>query len=97
VGFLEVAPAELAGEGPEAHGTLSRPERACYLAFAATLPESRGAGAGGALTQAALAWAHDAGYTSIVTDWRVANLLASRFWPRRGFRTTFLRLYRSIP
>jgi hypothetical protein len=27
----------------------------------------------------------------------VTNLLASRFWPRRGFRTTFLRLYRSIP
>ena len=31
------------------------------------------------------------------TDWRVTNLLASRFWPRRGFRTTFLRLYRHIP
>jgi hypothetical protein len=27
----------------------------------------------------------------------VTNLLASRFWPRRGFRTSFLRLYRSIP
>jgi hypothetical protein len=27
----------------------------------------------------------------------VTNLLASRFWPRRGFRTTFLRVYRSIP
>jgi hypothetical protein len=27
----------------------------------------------------------------------VGYLLASRFWPRRGFRTTFLRLYRSIP
>jgi hypothetical protein len=33
----------------------------------------------------------------MLTDWRVTNLLASRFWPRRGFRTTFLRLYRSIP
>jgi hypothetical protein len=27
----------------------------------------------------------------------VTNLLASRFWPKRGFRTAFLRLYRSIP
>jgi hypothetical protein len=33
----------------------------------------------------------------MVTDWRVTNLLASRFWPRRGFRTSFVRLYRSIP
>jgi hypothetical protein len=31
------------------------------------------------------------------TDWRITNLPASRFWPRRGIRTTFLRLHRSIP
>ena len=37
------------------------------------------------------------GYTAMTTDWRVTNLLASRFWPKRGFRTTFLRLNRSIP
>jgi len=33
----------------------------------------------------------------MTTDWRVTNLWASRFWPKRGFRTAFLRLYRSIP
>jgi hypothetical protein len=33
----------------------------------------------------------------MVTDWRVTNLLSSRFWPKRGFRPVFLRLYRSIP
>ena len=33
----------------------------------------------------------------MVTDWRVTNLLASRFWPQRGFRETFVRLYRHIP
>jgi hypothetical protein len=33
----------------------------------------------------------------MVTDWRVTNLLASRFWPHRGFRPSVLRLYRSIP
>jgi ribosomal protein S18 acetylase RimI-like enzyme len=73
------------------------PERACYLAFASTLPEARGSGIGVALTDASLAAAAEDGYTSMVTDWRVTNLLASRFWPRRGFRSAFYRLYRSIP
>jgi hypothetical protein len=44
-----------------------------------------------------LAWAHEHGYGSMTTDWRMTNLLASRFWPKRGFRPTFLRMYRSIP
>lgn len=78
------------------HG-LSLPPNACYLCFAVTLPEARGSGIGVALTDACLARAADLGYAAMVTDWRVANLLASRFWPKRGFRTTFLRLYRSIP
>jgi ribosomal protein S18 acetylase RimI-like enzyme len=78
------------------HG-LTLPERASYLAFAATLPEARGSGVGVALTDAVLARARDEGYECMVTDWRVTNLLASRFWPRRGFRPMFLRLYRSIP
>jgi ribosomal protein S18 acetylase RimI-like enzyme len=78
------------------HGLVA-PEGAAYLAFASTLPESRGSGIGVALTDATLAAAAKDGYTTIVTDWRVTNLLASRFWPRRGFRPAFLRLYRSIP
>jgi ribosomal protein S18 acetylase RimI-like enzyme len=76
---------------------LMLPERACYLAFASTLPEARGSGIGVALTDASLAAAREDGYSVMVTDWRVTNLLASRFWPRRGFQTAFLRLYRSIP
>ncbi len=79
------------------HTGLGRPQPACYLAFAATVPEARGSGIGTALTDAGLAWAAEQGYEVMVTDWRVTNLLASRFWPRRGFRTSFLRLYRSIP
>jgi ribosomal protein S18 acetylase RimI-like enzyme len=78
------------------HG-LMEPERAAYLAFASTLPDSRGSGIGVALTEAMLKAARDQGYAAMVTDWRVTNLLASRFWPRRGFRPAFLRLYRSIP
>lgn len=91
-GLFQVAPVELSS----VHGGLARPAQACYLAFAVTVPDLRGSGAGLALTDAAFAWAHDAGYATMVTDWRVTNLLSSRFWPRRGFRLTFLRLYRSL-
>jgi ribosomal protein S18 acetylase RimI-like enzyme len=70
---------------------------AAYLAFAVTLPEARGSGIGRALTDASLAWAAREGFRIVVTDWRETNLLASRFWPARGFRRSFLRLYRSIP
>jgi ribosomal protein S18 acetylase RimI-like enzyme len=93
VGNLVVTPVEKSGM----HADLARPERGCYLAFAVTDPEVRGLGVGLALTQASFAWAHEQGYKTMVTDWRVTNLLASRFWPRRGFRLSFLRLYRSIP
>jgi ribosomal protein S18 acetylase RimI-like enzyme len=79
------------------HTSLARVENAAFLGFAATLPEARGSGAGLALTNAGLDWAREHGYPVVVVDWRETNLLASRFWPRRGFRRTFLRLYRSIP
>jgi ribosomal protein S18 acetylase RimI-like enzyme len=85
-----------AGMSMHYHG-LMEPDRAAYLAFASTLPHSRGSGIGVALTEAVLARATEDGYAAMVTDWRVTNLLASRFWPRRGFRPAFLRLYRSIP
>ena len=49
-----------------------------------------------ALTQASFAWARERGYEAMVTDWRATNLLSSRFWPRRGFRPTFLRLHRLV-
>jgi GNAT superfamily N-acetyltransferase len=75
---------------------LARAPGHCYLAWGATVPAVRGTGAGLLLMQAADAWAHDAGYTAMTIDWRVANLLASRFWPRRGFRPTFLRLCRNV-
>jgi ribosomal protein S18 acetylase RimI-like enzyme len=79
------------------HRGLAQPDGAAYLGWAASLPDVRGSGAGVALTDAAFAWAHDHGYATMVTDWRETNLLSSRFWPGRGFRRSFLRLYRSIP
>jgi GNAT superfamily N-acetyltransferase len=92
VGNFVAAPVEITAM----HSGLARPERAAFLGYAVTLPEVRGSGAGVALTNAVFAWARDEGYPTIVTDWRVTNLLSSRFWPRRGFRPTFLRLHRAI-
>ena len=93
VGAFQLVPVELSSM----HSSLARPQGAVLLNWAATRPDVRGAGVGVALTAGAFAWARELGYETMVTDWRMTNLLASRFWPRRGFRTTFLRLYRSIP
>jgi len=79
-----------------AHNGLAKPDNAGFLGFAAVLPSARGRGAGRALGEAVLQWSADTGYTSVVTDWRVTNLLSSRAWPRLGFRQTFHRLHRLI-
>src|SRR3954451_10709039 len=73
------------------------PRDAIDLAGASTFPAARGSGAGRALTEHVLHWACENGYPTMITDWRMTNLLASRFWPKRGFRTAFLRLYRALP
>jgi predicted N-acetyltransferase YhbS len=73
------------------------PSNSIDLAQASTEPDLRGSGVGLALTAHVLTWAHEHGFPTMVTDWRMTNLFASRFWPKRGFRETFLRLYRSIP
>jgi ribosomal protein S18 acetylase RimI-like enzyme len=93
VGQLLMVPVEKSSM----HVGLARPERAAFLGYAATLPAARGSGAGLGLTSAGFVWAREHRYPVIVVDWRETNLLASRFWPARGFRRTFLRLYRSIP
>jgi GNAT superfamily N-acetyltransferase len=67
------------------------------LAAASTVPEARGTGVGRALTAHVLSWAHENRHPVMTIDWRMTNLWASRFWPNRGFRPTFLRLHRSIP
>lgn len=83
-------------EKSSAHSGLAQPDNAGFLAYAAVFPEARGLGAGRALGEAVLNWAAEVGYTSVVTDWRVTNLLSSRAWPRLGFVQTFHRLHRMI-
>lgn len=78
-------------------GELRVPASNIDLAFAVTRDEVRGSGAGLALTAFALRWAHEQGFRSMTVDWRSVNLLSSRFWPRRGFRPQYLRLYRAVP
>jgi GNAT superfamily N-acetyltransferase len=78
-------------------GDLRVPADNIDLADAATLDDVRGTGVGVALTSYALAWAREHGFRSMTVDWRSVNLLASRFWPKRGFRPQYLRLYRAVP
>ena len=83
-------------EKSSSHAGPARPDNAGLLGFAAVLPEARGLGAGRALGEAVLAWSSEAGFDSVVTDWRVTNLLSSRAWPALGFRPTFIRLHRLV-
>ena len=78
-------------------GDLRIPPGNVDLSFAATRQDVRGDGVGLALTRWALAWAAEHDCTSVTVDWRMVNLLSSRFWPRRGFRPQYLRLYRAVP
>lgn len=78
-------------------GDLRVPSGNIDLAHAEVSEELRGRGVGLALTAHVLAYAHEHGFRSMTTDWRSVNLLSSRFWPRRGFRPQYLRLYRAVP
>ena len=78
-------------------GDLRVPNSNIDLSHAATLPAARRSGVSLALTGHALTWAHEHGFRSMTTDWRLVNLLSARHWPRRGFRPTYYRLYRALP
>ena len=69
---------------------------ALHLASTAVIPEDRGTGVGRLLTAFALRQAGELGLPRLKTNWRVTNLVASRYWPARGFKLTHLRLVRRI-
>ena len=75
---------------------LAVPDGATYLGSTMTLPEERGRGVARALLRFVLERGRDAGASHCVTNWRTTNLLASRTWPRLGFRHTHHRLVRHL-
>ena len=72
-------------------------DEALHIASTAVLTASRDRGVGLALTTHALALAAESGHPRVWTNWRVTNLVASRYWPARGFRLARLRLVRRLP
>lgn len=90
VGFQCYFPAEVTDDN------LLIPEQCAELSIGGTRESARGRGIGQALTRHGLAHARASGYRTCLADWRSASLLASRFWPRRGFRPVAYRLVRRI-
>jgi ribosomal protein S18 acetylase RimI-like enzyme len=89
-GFQAYFSAEMSDDNPLV------PPECVDLSVAATHPDLRGRGVGSALTQTGLADAAARGYTACVVDWRVTNLISSRFWPRQGFQPAVYRLVRRV-
>lgn len=98
----------MALEKHEALGTVGfRPEeetdtqmlaspRTVYLSVAATKPEARGRGISTVLSWHGLRQAQQEGYEICYSNWISPNLLASRFWPRFGFKDAAYRLAKKV-
>lgn len=70
--------------------------RTIYLSVAATKPEARGRGISTVLSGHGLEQARKDGYEICYTNWISPNLLASRFWPRFGFKDAAYRLAKKV-
>ena len=70
--------------------------RTVYLSVAATKPQARGRGLSTILTWHGLVQARKEGYEICYTNWISPNLLASRFWPRFGFKDVAYRLAKKV-
>jgi GNAT superfamily N-acetyltransferase len=82
-------------EEEEATQMLASPHTV-YLSVAATKPGARGRGLSAALTWRGLEQARKEGYEICYTNWISPNLLASRFWPRFGFKDVAYRLAKKV-
>jgi GNAT superfamily N-acetyltransferase len=82
-------------EQEEATQMLASP-RTVYLSVAATKPRARGRGLSTALSWHGLEQARKEGYEICYTNWISPNLLASRFWPRFGFKDVAYRLAKKV-
>jgi GNAT superfamily N-acetyltransferase len=72
------------------------PPRTLYLSVAATKPQARGRGISTVLSWLGLKQAQQDGYEICYSNWISPNLLASRFWPRFGFRDAAYRLAKKV-
>lgn len=70
--------------------------RTIYLSVAATKPQARGRGISTALTWHGLEHARKAGFEVCYTNWISPNFLASRFWPRFGFKDVAYRVAKKV-
>ncbi|PWK11561.1 GNAT family N-acetyltransferase [Tumebacillus permanentifrigoris] len=75
---------------------LLTPTSCISLGVGGTSPAARGVGVGTALVRQGFQHAKASGFTNCSTDWRMTNLLSSRFWPRLGFQPVAYRLFRQI-
>ncbi|HSR48836.1 MAG TPA: GNAT family N-acetyltransferase [Anaerolineales bacterium] len=75
---------------------LGVPADAAHLASTAVLEPARGRGIGAAMLAEIMRLAAEAGYRHLVTNWRITNLSASRFWESRGFQPIYHRLHRTL-
>lgn len=80
----------------EADADMLASPRTAYLSVAATQPQARGRGISTALTWRGLEQARQDGYEVCYTNWISPNLLASRFWPRFGFKDVAYRLAKKV-
>lgn len=88
----------MVGFRPEEEGDTSMlaSPRTAYLSIAATKPQARGRGLSTALTWHGLEQARKDGFEICYTNWISPNLLASRFWPRFGFKDVAYRLSKRV-
>jgi len=70
--------------------------RTMYLSVAATKPQARGRGISTALSWHGLEQACQDGYETCYTNWISPNFLASRFWPRFGFKDVAYRVAKKV-
>ncbi len=70
--------------------------RTMYLSVAATKPQARGRGISTVLTWHGLEQARRDGFEICYTNWISPNLLASRFWPRFGFKDVAYRVAKKV-
>ena len=80
----------------EADSQLLVSPRTLYLSVAATKPQARGRGISTVLTWHGLEQARQEGFEVCYTNWISPNLLASRFWPRFGFKDAAYRLAKKV-